>query len=72
VNSQRLIGIVLLVVGGVALFVGMNSSNSVTDQLSESFTGRFTQATMWYLILGGALALVGLLMVLRGARRNLA
>jgi uncharacterized membrane protein YidH (DUF202 family) len=72
VSVQRLVGIVLLVIGGVLLVVGINASNSVTDQVTDAFTGRFTQSTMWYLIGGAVSALVGLLLVLFGVRGKLA
>lgn len=63
-NSQRIIGVVLLVVGVILLMVGMNSSNSVADQVSSTFTGRFTQATTWYIIGGIGTALLGILLLL--------
>jgi len=67
-SPQRILGVVLLVVGIILLIVGSNASHSVTDQVSNTFTGKFTQATMWYIIGGIAMALVGLLMVLFGVR----
>jgi len=63
-NSQRIAGIVILVVGVILFVVGMNSSNSVADQVSNTFTGRFTQATTWYIIGGIGTALLGLLLLL--------
>jgi hypothetical protein len=44
----------------------MNASHSVADQVSNTFTGKFTNGTMWYIIGGGALGLIGLLMLLMG------
>ena len=67
-NSQRIIGIVLVVIGIALLIVGMNSSHSVADQVSNTFTGRFTQATTWYIIGGIGAGVLGLLMVLAGSR----
>lgn len=55
--SQKLVGIVLLVVGVILLYFGFQSSQSVGDQLLETFSGRFRDETMWLLI-GGAAALV--------------
>jgi hypothetical protein len=49
-SQVRIFGIVLLVVGAVVLAVGMNASHSVADQVSDTFTGRFTSTTAWYLI----------------------
>lgn len=67
-NPRSLIGIILLAAGVVLLIVGMNASHSVADQVSSLFTGRFTRETAIYLIGGGAMALLGLLMVLFGVR----
>jgi hypothetical protein len=63
-NLQRIVGIVLLVVGVILLSVGINASHSLADQLTNTFTGRFTQATTWYVIGGVASSLLGLLMLL--------
>ncbi len=59
-----IIGIVALVVGAGLLIVGINASNSVADQISNTFLGRFTQATTWYIIGGIGTALLGLLLLL--------
>jgi hypothetical protein len=56
--NGRILGIVILVVGIALLVVGLNSSHSVADRVSDTFTGRFTQATTWYIV-GGIAALVG-------------
>jgi drug/metabolite transporter (DMT)-like permease len=67
-NTNRLIGIILLVVGGVLLYFGYNASQSVTEQVHETFTGRFTDATTWYFVLGAAAAIGGLAVMALGAR----
>lgn len=67
-SPQRIVGTVLLVVGVILLFIGMNASHSISDQVSQTFTGRFTQATTWYILGGIASALLGLLLVLFGMR----
>jgi hypothetical protein len=46
--------------------LGIHASHSIADQVSNSFTGRFTQATTWYILGGAATSLLGLLMVLIG------
>jgi hypothetical protein len=67
--SQKLVyGIFLLVVGAILLVVGMNASHSAADQISNTFTGRFTRDTVWYLPGGGTAALLGLLMIVGSAR----
>ena len=61
-GTSRIMGIVLLVVGLVLLYFGWQASQSVGDQITETFTGRFTDSTMWFLILGAAAAVGGLLL----------
>lgn len=58
-GNNKLIGIVLLVVGIVLLYFGYQSSQSVGGQITETLTGRFTDETMWYLIGGAASAAAG-------------
>jgi branched-subunit amino acid permease len=67
-SPQRIIGIVLLIVGIALFIVGMNASHSVADQMKNTFTGRFTQETSWYIFGGLALGLIGLLMTIFGVR----
>ena len=62
----RIVGVVLLVVGVILLVIGLNSSHSVADRVSNTFTGRFTEATTWYIVGGIAAGLMGLLMLLVG------
>ena len=67
-SMQRISGIALLVIGVIVLIAGMNASHSAADQISNTFTGKYTHATAWYIFGGGAAGLLGLLMVLFGAR----
>ncbi len=67
-SPQRILGIVLLIVGVVVLVLGINASHSVADQVSNTFTGRFTKGTTWYIIGGIGIAAVGLVMTLLGMR----
>ena len=60
---QRIIGVALLVAGLLLLFTGWQASDSLGEQVHETFTGRFTDSTMWYLI-GGAVASVSGLLLL--------
>jgi hypothetical protein len=59
-KPQLIFGLVLLVVG-VGLFIfGINASHSLADQVSNTFFGRFTHATTWYILGGLGIAVVGL------------
>jgi ABC-type Fe3+ transport system permease subunit len=58
-SSQRILGLVLLALGVVLLLFGLNATDSVADSVSEGVTGKYTDETMWYLIGGGVLIVVG-------------
>lgn len=68
-NPRRIVGAVVLVVGVTLLSVGINASHSLADQVTNTFTGRFTQATTWYVVGSSASALLGVLLVLFNLRR---
>ena len=67
-SPQRILGLLLLTGGIILLVVGMNASHSFADQISNLFTGRFTDNTTWYIIGGIVAGIVGLSMVLVGPR----
>jgi hypothetical protein len=56
-GNQKIIGLVLFAVGLILLYFGWQSSESVGDRISETFTGRFTDETMLFLI-GGVVGVV--------------
>jgi len=67
-SGNRIIGLVLVVVGIVLLVFGMNASQAPVDQVTQTFTGRFTQTTMTYIILGIVAVVGGGLLALMGRR----
>lgn len=67
--SNKVLGLVLLVVGAVLLYLAYQSSQSLGDQVTEAVTGRFTDSTTLYLILGAASAAAGVGMLLFGKSR---
>ena len=67
-SGRSVIGIVLAAVGVVLLYFGIIASDSLVDQAAKTFTGRFTQQTMIYIILG-VVALVGGGLTALSARR---
>lgn len=64
-SNNRIIGMVLLAVGIILLVFGFQASESLGEQLHESFTGRFTESTTWYFILGAAGTVAGLAMLVK-------
>lgn len=64
-GNNKVLGIVLLVIGVILLFFGYNASQSLGEQMAESFTGRFTDQTMWYIIAGATSVVVGAVLTLR-------
>ena len=64
-GGKKLIGIALLVLGGILVFVGFNASQAPVEELTESFTGRYSDETMVYLIGGAVAAVIGLVLLLK-------
>jgi uncharacterized membrane protein YidH (DUF202 family) len=65
-SPSRLFGVVLLIVGIILLVTGIHASNSAVDQIHNTFTGRFTDTTTWYIIGGIAVAIFGGVLTLFG------
>ena len=59
------IGIALLVVGIALITYGFDASDSVSSDVSRTFTGAPTNKTMWLLLGGSASAIVGAVMTFR-------
>lgn len=68
-NSQRVLGVLLLAAGVVLFIIGLNASESLADQWSEFFTGHFTDSTVWYMVGGIASVCVGVMLFVFGGRR---
>jgi drug/metabolite transporter (DMT)-like permease len=65
----QILGAVALVIGLVLLVFAYNASTAPMEQVSEVLTGRYSGQTMWYLILGMAAAVGGVLLIAFGRRR---
>ncbi len=67
---NRLLGLVLLVIGVVLLAFAWNASNAPVDQVTNAVTGHFTDQTMWFVILGAAGVVGGGLLAAFGSSRR--
>lgn len=56
-NMQRIIGIVLVVVGVVLLIMGIREADAFASQVSKFFTNSPTDRAIW-LIIGGIVCIV--------------
>ncbi|MDR9468126.1 DUF3185 family protein [Marinospirillum sp.] len=62
-SLPNILGILLLLGGAALLYFGLQASQSAGEQIFESFAGRFTDSTTWYLIGGFAAAVTGLILL---------
>jgi hypothetical protein len=67
--TNKIVGIVLIVVGAVLLYFGYQASDAPLEQVRETVTGDYSDRTMLYLIGGAAAAVAGVLLTLFGKRR---
>jgi drug/metabolite transporter (DMT)-like permease len=67
--TNKIIGVVLIVVGALLLYFGYQASDAPLEQVRETVTGDYSDRTMLYLIGGAAAAVAGVLLTLLGKRR---
>lgn len=58
-SFNRVLGILFLIVGIVLLVFGIKSTHAAGEQIARAVQGRFTQTTMWYIIGGIVLIVIG-------------
>lgn len=63
--QNKLIGLVLIVLGAIALYFGFNATNSPTEEVSEALTGRYSDETMMYLAAGAVAVIAGAVLAFR-------
>lgn len=61
-----LIGLVILVIGVFLIGLGIQKTRTLTNKVVEKVTGHYTQRTMWILIGGGLLTLIGAILIYVG------
>ncbi len=64
-NQNKMLGIVLLAIGAIALYFGFNATNAPMEEVTEAFTGKYSDQTMLYLIGGAVAGVAGLVMLFR-------
>lgn len=64
--THKTLAFILLAVGLILLFFAYQSSQSLGDQVTEAFTGRFTDGTTWLVLFGAAAAVGGFGMLVFG------
>lgn len=65
---KRLLFLAVLVTGIVLLVFGFNASESFASEVSETFQGTPTDRSLWLIIGGALLTIVGLGGLVRGGR----
>ncbi len=65
----RIVGILLLVIGVILLGFAYHASQAPAERLADTFTGHFSDRTMWYALLGAAAGVSGILLAGFGIRK---
>lgn len=65
---NKLVSLVLLAAGIVLIVYGVNASNSIGSSFSRLFSGSPTDKTIWLLIGGVVVAMIGAGGLFRGSR----
>ena len=68
-GAKKIVGLVLLVVGAVALYFGLEAADAPLERARESLTGDYSDQTMLYLVGGAASVAAGLGLLLFSRRR---
>jgi Protein of unknown function (DUF3185) len=66
---MRMIGLVVAATGLILLVFGLNAADSPGEQVAYAVTGRYSDATLWYLVSGIAALVAGALLAAFGPRR---
>jgi hypothetical protein len=64
-STNKIIGLVLLILGAVLVFFGLNAADAPLEEASEALTGRYSDETMYYLIGGAVAAVVGIVLLIK-------
>lgn len=62
-NTDRFIGVVLIILGAMLLYFGYTDAQSVGEPIAQTFRGRLTDSTTWYVVSGIASAFSGVVLL---------
>jgi hypothetical protein len=65
---NKALSLALLVAGVILIIYGINASNSASSSLSRIANGSPTDRTIWLLVGGAVLSVIGLAGMLRGSK----
>lgn len=68
-NTKKIVAVVLIVVGAVLLYFGLQATDAPLEQARETFTGDYSDRTMLYLIGGAVAAVAGIGLLFFGSKR---
>ena len=58
-SFRRVLGLAILIVGIVVFVFGIKATHKVNEQVVQAVQGRFTDMTMWYILGGIVLIVIG-------------
>ncbi len=67
--QRKIIGLCILVAGIILLVFGFNQTQSLSGEVGEAITGKYSDETMLYLILGAVGVIAGLAITFTGGKR---
>lgn len=62
---RRILGLVIFIVGMFLLIIGIRSTHGINEKIVNEVKGRYTNETLWYIIGGSALIIVGGSIIIR-------
>lgn len=62
---KKIFGILLLIAGLVLLIIGVSSSQHITEEVAHTVMGRFTNQTLWEMIIGIVMLVTGAFLLFR-------
>ena len=68
-ETKKIVGLVLIILGVVMLYFGVQASDAPLEQARESLTGDYSDRTMLYLIGGAVAAIAGVALFFFGGKR---